>query len=233
MSIFVDRAGDYMSSMSDLWGYRLDIARVFHPEPVFKSRTPFDGNVIFMPDGKRFIYQHLTYQFDRETTLGIFDTPMQIVRYDPYSDKRTILASDPAYHYRLCQFDGSQSCPLQWFGDWIQVQRLPFKPFTSISYWVNIDQSCLFEGQQCEVAPESMALNTYSGELRPWDPVSLPLAYPTPTPTPGPTGRPVYTDPDGRFAFYVGADGKSLWMAPRQGPAILWVTDGEGFIYLR
>jgi hypothetical protein len=160
------------------------------------------------------------------------DAPMQIVRYDPYSGQRTVLAGDPAYNFRLCQFDVIQPCSLQWFGDWIMVQRLPFTSKLDSNEPLTAGQPCLFEGRQCAAPPKSMALDTYSGELQPWDPASLPLAYPTPTPTPGPTGSPIYTDPHGQFSFYVGVDGKSLWMAPSQGPSGLWVTDGAGFTYL-
>jgi hypothetical protein len=204
LSIFVEAAEDYMSSSSTLWGYSLNSARVFNPNPETTGRIPFDKNVIFMPDGKRFIYQHLTYQLNPKSLVGSFNSPMQIVRYDPKGGEHTVLTSDPAHNYRLCQFDNTSECPLQWFRDWIQVQRLPYKSHDSDPGWsgtVILDQPCLFEGQKCDVPPESMALNTYNGELRPWNPSSLPLAYPTPTPTPGPNGTPVYKDPDGRFAF--------------------------------
>jgi hypothetical protein len=235
-SIFVEAESDYSGSSSNVWGYRMAISKVFYPIPTVEGRMRYDDHVIFMPDDKRFIFQHLNYGIDSANTQATFDTPVQIVRYDPYKEQPTILASDPAYNFRLCQFDGASNCPLQWFGDWIQVQRLPFVEQKAPSAWlgggIDVVQQCLIFGVQCPVQPDLMALNAYTGELQPWNPTVLPLAYPTPTPTPGPTGVPVYKDPNGLFALYIGADGKSLWMAPKDGPAVLWVTDGEGFVYL-
>jgi hypothetical protein len=98
---------------------------------------------------------------------------------------------------------------------------------------VSSELPCFAEGKDCVTPPESFALNAVSGELRPWDPGALPLAYPTPTPTRGPDiqDEPVYSDPAGKYALYVGADGKSLWMQPKEGPAFYWAS-GEGFFYL-
>ena len=43
---------------------------------------------------------------------------------------------------------------------------------------------------------------------------------------------PIYKHPTGNYAFYLGIDGRSLWMVPSQGLPIPWVLDGENFFYL-
>ncbi len=43
---------------------------------------------------------------------------------------------------------------------------------------------------------------------------------------------PIYTHPDGLYAYYVGIDGKTLWMVPAEGEPILWVPEGENYFYL-
>ena len=93
---------------------------------------------------------------------------------------------------------------------------------------------CFAEGQECEAPPKSFALNAQTGELRPWDPASLPPTNITPTPIPGPDmqGQPIYSDPGGKFVFYIGMDGKSLWKIDKNGEAVKWVNSGEGFLYL-
>lgn len=73
------------------------------------------------------------------------------------------------------------------------------------------------------------------GELHSRKTVPVTTAYPTLTSTPGPDilSRPVYADPAGNYDLYVGLNRTSLWMQPKTGPAVLWVREGEGFIYLK
>ncbi len=231
-SLFVEDEGDYVGSISILWGYRLDPGISFYPEG--KRDQVYDEHPVFLPDDRRFLYQHLPIGMESGVS-PVFDTPAQIVRYDPITGQRAVLASDPAYHYRLCQFDHENPCPLQWHGDWIQVQRVPFilvRPKGEVREMYS-ELSCLIEGRKCAAPPESFALNAVTGELRPWDPDSLPQPDPTPTPTPGPdlSAQPLYTDPSGLYALYVGADGNSLWMQPKEGPPMKWAR-GEDFFYL-
>jgi hypothetical protein len=43
---------------------------------------------------------------------------------------------------------------------------------------------------------------------------------------------PIYSHPDGLYAYFVGIDGKTLWMVPAEGEPILWVLQGENYFYL-
>jgi hypothetical protein len=43
---------------------------------------------------------------------------------------------------------------------------------------------------------------------------------------------PVYSHPNRLYAYYVGIDGHTLWMVPQEGDPILWVINGENFLYL-
>ncbi len=98
--------------------------------------------------------------------------------------------------------------------------------------------NCLAYGLDCAASAELFALNYRTGELVPWDqftlPTPAPTATPSPTPLPGPdlTRQPVYTHPSGRYAFYVGLDGHSLWLEPQEGDPVLWVNDGTNFVYI-
>jgi hypothetical protein len=46
------------------------------------------------------------------------------------------------------------------------------------------------------------------------------------------TTIPIYQHPTGKYAYYVGIDGKSLWMVPAEGIPIPWVFDGMNYFYL-
>lgn len=73
-----------------------------------------------------------------------------------------------------------------------------------------------------------------AGALPPPQPTPTPYRLiPVPTPIPWPNLRaPVYVDPAGRYALYVGLDGRSLWcVQPGQAPAE-WVEHGEVFFYV-
>lgn len=246
-TIYIGAGNDFYGQFSELWGYNLKTGGVFRPEGKQPGKL-YDEHVIFLPDDRRFLYQHLLISIDKANNRDVIDIPAQIVRYDPISGQRKVLASDPAYHYRICHYDyppqDPDPCPLEWRGDWIQVQRLPFTPLrpkgNDWGWSLSSELPCFADGRDCPAPPESFALNANTGELRPWDPAALPPANPAPAPTRGPdlNSQPVYTDPAGLFALYTGPavrrDGgsKSLWMAPKEGPAVLWVEGGEDFFYL-
>ena len=46
------------------------------------------------------------------------------------------------------------------------------------------------------------------------------------------TTTPIYEHSDGLYAYYVGIDGKSLWMVPKEGIALPWVMDGHNYFYI-
>lgn len=43
---------------------------------------------------------------------------------------------------------------------------------------------------------------------------------------------PIYTHPNGLYAYYVGIDGKTLWMVPAMGDPVLWVIEGWNYVYV-
>ena len=43
---------------------------------------------------------------------------------------------------------------------------------------------------------------------------------------------PIYSHPDGLYSYYVGIDGRTLWMVPQDGDPVLWVINGENYLYL-
>lgn len=43
---------------------------------------------------------------------------------------------------------------------------------------------------------------------------------------------PIYTHPEGLYAYYVGIDGETLWMVPAEGDPVLWVLNGQNYFYL-
>jgi len=46
------------------------------------------------------------------------------------------------------------------------------------------------------------------------------------------TTKPIYEHPAGYYAYYVGIDGKSLWMVPEEGLPLPWIFDGYNYFYL-
>jgi hypothetical protein len=209
------------------------------PEQNVESRSDLGDNVLFMADGKRFIYQFMSYKMNVELMTATIDRPSEIVRFDPFSGERKVLVSDPAFHYRLCQYDNESPCAPVWHGDWIQAQRMPF---TGLNTAFPLEEpsettvTCLFERFACPAEWEPVALNAETGEVMPWDAAKLPPpAAPTATPMPGTQlqPQPVYTSPDGAYAFYPGEDGRSRWLQPKEGAAVLWVREGASFFYLK
>ncbi len=229
-TLFVEEAR-YCGGGASVWAYRPSDGVVFTP---FSQGS--ESSVLFMQDEKRFLFESLSYPSAGQSS-DIKPSPMRIMRFDPGANELVQLAADPGYHYRFCQRDPLAPCPLAWYGDWIQIQRVPFaEPSQPPDLSAQLEDlfPCLYGREPCPGA-ENMALNAYTGEVIPFDPSQLPqMAVPTPTATPGPrlAGKAVYADPGGRFAFYAGLDGHSLWLAPAGEPPVLWVAEGEEFIYL-
>jgi hypothetical protein len=74
--------------------------------------------------------------------------------------------------------------------------------------------------------------NWRTGELLPWDEAPIPNPPPTAVPTTSPDlgAAPLYEDPQGRYALYVGAAGQGLWCVPAAGPPVSWVQGGHHFV---
>ncbi len=227
----------YYNISGTMWGY--SVAQ----DNLFLEADPFSDRPVWAPDGT-----HLLYQYRPVDTSGggySYTGSRQIIRVDAVNGEKKVLASDPAYDYDLCEieFNSYESCE-QWYGDWIQLRRFPFQPL-SVSFegiptppGSYSQLQCLIYGKECSTPPELFALNWRTGELLPW--AEAPLPTPTPTPALPPTcaakpdlNRPaVYTHPLGAYSFYVGDDNKSLWLVPQIGQPVLWVQDGENFVYV-
>lgn len=217
-----------------VWGYNVQADFVFLPQP---ENDQLDDHPLWTPDGSHLLYHHRP--LTRSETSYTFSEARQILIVDATTGEQQILAGDAQYDFDLCE--GPYSTCDKWFGDWVQVRRFAFQPQTvEISFNMFNDPivTCREYGTGCPDPAELFALNWRTGELIPWKQASLPTATPMPAPTaipvPGPdmSRTPVYAEPSGVYAFYVGLDGHSLWMVPANGEPQLWVVEGENFIYI-
>lgn len=228
---------------TQLWGYNIATDNYFLEEITFSDRP------IWTADGS-----HLLYQFRPiDKTLGynwnVYPRSRQIIKVNATTGQKTVLASDPNYDYDFCEIkfntNDNKGCE-QWYGDWIQLRRFPFEPLTvptldSTEPRQPDDyekEQCLVYGKECATYPDLFALNWRTGELLPWDEAPIVPLTPTPPPSPSRTMKPdlsrspVYSHPSGEYGFYVGQDNQSLWLVPQTGQPVLWVRDGENFIYV-
>jgi hypothetical protein len=236
------RASTYMGLESVVWGYNVALDLVFLPEP---SVWALDDHPLWAPEGQHLLYQHRSLAYDG--TQYTFDGPRAIMIVNAQTGQQDILAGDAEHDYHLCP--GSNGDCDVWYGDWVQVQRVPFQPQTfsfedALSFSPSIN--CLVHGIECAAQQAAMEdyellmLNRRTGELLPWDPQALPTPPPIVVPTTLPASSsgpdldrpPVYAHPDGLYAFYVGLDGHSLWLVAAGVEPELWVTEGSGFLYL-
>jgi hypothetical protein len=259
----------YAGIDSTIWGFNFETNQFFLRVPkIFQ----IDDRPIWTPDKNYLLYQHRTYTraSDGFTPTG-FDTPRQIILVDSRSGEQKILISSPEYDFHL----GSCSSCMDWYGDWIQVRRIAFKPETlsgGFNGYSAPPYNCRINAENCSDLTELFGLNWKTGELISWEELIrnglIPDSKkpgPDPSATPisvqrlytlyaGPrTGTywmdrreeggvfltgpdlaksPVYKNPDGLYAFYVGIDGKSLWMVPTKGEPVLWVLEGQNYFYI-
>lgn len=218
-----------------VWGYSVTSDQVFLPEPEI---WPLDNHPLWAPDGRHLLYQHRKLTISTEMVYS-FTGPRELILVDSQAGTQQVVAGVEGYDYHLCA-SATNECDL-WYGDWVQVRRYPFQPvsFHYTDDFLDSEQvTCLLYGRDCTFQPELFALNWNTGELLPWDeaPLPSPTPYATPLPTlvPGPNLDlpPVYADPLGKYAFYLGNDSQSLWLVAPDGTTELWVREGERFLYL-
>lgn len=221
---FVINAHDYQGMESTITAYDL------HANQVFLSDRGVVENVVWTADGSHFLYERAAVTRSAEGPVSF--GPMEIL-IAPRNARPRSLVSDPRYDFHLCQDRLGEGC--EWVGDWIQVRR-----FAKRLVQINPDvlDFCLLYGMDCPGETTALALNWRTGEVVLWDQAPLPPPTETPAPTPehltGPdlSQLPVYVDPEGRYAYYVGHNRNSLWLVSKEGDPILWVQDGENFVYL-
>jgi hypothetical protein len=212
-----------------LWGLNLDTSRVFLWTT---TDLAIEDSPAWTPDGRHFLFQHRTFSYDEKTGDVLLNGSRQIVLMDAWTRNQKLLTIGGEYNYHLCQSAG-EPCD-QWAGDWIQVRRTAFQVTRMrIEDRASEASRCALYGLDCAESGELYGLNWKTGELLPWadtgaaDPVSLLDATPPDLKT-----NPVYEDPSGAFAFYTSTDGHHLWYIPQEGDPILWVKDGQGFVYI-
>lgn len=203
----------------------------FETGKIFLSVSGVIDNYVWTQDGSHLLYSIAVDTYSSPTdTSTITYNPMKVIIV-PLGGSPQALLEDERFDYHLC--DDSRC---KWYGDWIAVRRTT----TQDRVYPSFDDydPCLEEGLRCPDPVDLFALNWRTGELIPWDEASLPAATPTPEPTPTPVDgpdmsrEPLYVSPGGGYAYYVGVSGASLWLVPQSGAPVLWVVEGEDFIYV-
>ena len=223
---FVIKASGYQGMESAITAYDLRSNRVF-----FADRGVV-GNVVWTTDGSHFLYDRAVVTRSPEGLVSIGPMEILIVARDGRSSN---LASDPLYDFHLCPEPEYTGGECEWVGEWIKIRRITKTPLELIEF-DDLD-FCILYGKDCLGDTSVLTLNWRTGEIIPWDQASLTPPTETPTSTPGPSQPdlsqpPIYADPEGTYAYFVGRNGNSLWLVPREGNPVLWVQDGENFVYV-
>ena len=153
-----------------VWGFNASEDFLFLPE---EDRWQIDNHLLWTPDGSHLLFQHRDMIRTEGDRADRFPNGRQIIRVNASTGEVTILAGDPTYDFHLCE--GRDSGCDRWFGDWILVRRYPYQPqeFEYGLEWT-YELNCLSYGIDCEGEPGLFALNWRTGEMVPWDEVSLP-----------------------------------------------------------
>jgi len=213
---------NYYQGFPSLWSFN-----VVEGRQIKLPGAGYEDHLILAPDGVNVVYQHraVTRAENQIQAIG----PREIAMVNPATGETRTLLSDANYDYHLC--DGQhQDC--YWQGDWIELRRILFenRPYTGER------DNCRDYGVECASPVELFAFNWRTGELVPWAQAALPAATPLPAENtlsaPDLNSQPIYTEPSGAYAFYVGLDGHNLWLVPANGAPQLWVPQGENFVYV-
>ncbi len=223
---------------SSFWAYQAQADQLINPPKVnYGVQSPST----WVPAGTHILYEQREFTVDN-TLNPLPKGNSQILRLDMATGKTQEILSDPGYDYWLCG-NPFQTCTFR-HPDWVLVARSPVPTDPDkLETYKDAVVACL-DIRQCFKDMDLFALNWRTGELLPWD--KAPAAAPSPTPTvqfkprindgaplpPVGNSRRVFVDPSGAFALYVGADGSSLWRVTKDGQPIVWVENGENFIYL-
>lgn len=219
-----------------LWGFNLETSRVFlWPS----TETVIEDTPIWLGDGEHFVFQHQPYRYDRATKDAILTGPRQVILMNATTRSQRLLGFDTRSNYHLCGADdlpdGQAGSPCaQPYGNWLRILRLPYQPLRFPAADSNTPSvRCGLYGLDCEDKPEVLALDWQTGKQYPWGEARVPEATATPgAHLPDLDGEPLYRDPAGEFALYTGKGGKTLWYVPSGQEPVLWVKDGENFIFL-
>jgi hypothetical protein len=232
-SAFVVNASDYHGLNSEIWGYNLLTNRIFLRDyGVINLYT-------WTPDGSSVLYEKSDVLNPNAIETGITTYNVMHLMLAPISGKPYQILGHYHYDFHLCK---PYQEPCDWLGDWIPIRRIRANPR---DVGGDSQDNCLSYGIDCPNPTEYFLFNWLTGNIASPDyavpptptlkPSKTPTATPTPTstPIPGPdlSRQPVYAHPSGAYAFYVGLNGASLWLVPQEGDAVLWVAEGENFIY--
>jgi len=172
----------YMGIESAVWGYNVLEDNLFLSEP---EDWQLDDHPIWTPDGSHVLYQHRDVDFALEPDEYSFLGTRWIMIVDAASGDVNVLADHPRYDYHLCAGPDSE-CD-SWYGDWIQVRRLPFQvqvvPY-NFDFYYDPRVRCFLYGLDCAQLPTLFALNWRTGELVPWEEAALATPSPTIAPIP-------------------------------------------------
>lgn len=239
-------AGYYGGWQTWIWIYDVAADRLITPAGM-SVEWP-----IWTPDGTGLLYYNSEFVYTKYITFSAgYSVPVSatvgphlIYAVDIATAEVRVLAGNPQYDY----FVGRSTQDCRWQGDWLMLRRIGFQTREyPVDDWglPQVPYSpCLEWSGDCPSPVEILALNWRTGEIVPWEqvphptpaPTFTPLSAmsPTPVPTAGPAlfPAPLYTDPAGRYALYVGTGGTGLWCVPAGGAPVRWIAEGYHFIYI-